>query len=49
MRGRLSSFFVDKLRGEVHFLYYMQAETCPNAQDKKEQSCALQSQNKVAL
>lgn len=49
MRGRLSSSFVDKLRGAFHFPCYLQAETGPEVQDKKEQSCALQNQSQAAL
>lgn len=49
MRGRLSSSFVDKLRGVFHFPCYLQGETGPEVQDKKEQSCALQNQSQAAL
>ena len=49
MRGPLSSSFVDKPRGEFHFPCYLQAETGPEVQDKKEQSYALQNQSQDAL
>ena len=44
-----SSSFVDKPRGEFHFPCYLQAETGPEVQDKKEQSYALQNQSQAAL
>ena len=49
MRGRLSSSFVDKPRGEFHFPCSLQAETGPEVRDKKEQSCAPQNQSQAAL
>lgn len=49
MRGRLSSFFVGKFRGEGHFPCNFKAETSPDVKDKKEQSCPLQNESEVAL
>lgn len=49
MCGRLSSFFIDELPGEVHFPCYLQAEAGPDVQHKKQQSCTRQNRSEVAL